>query len=98
MSQQQRIGTAATCRLQGPDTGYYAVLYHQTKVVQFNNEEIILRTGGWKSDQTKVRMNQVSNQFGLHYKVCQKDHEWFVDYDGKTFTFDNDELILKRSA
>ena len=56
------------------------VKYHATDVVKFNDNEIILNSGGWHTNTTKMRMNQTSRQFGLRFNVYQKDFEWFVDY------------------
>ncbi len=73
------------------------VTYHGTDVVSFNEKEIILKTGGWKSVTTKLRMNQASNQYDLGYMVSQKDFSWFVTYKGKKILFDSDEIILNRA-
>ena len=64
--------------------GWTVVTLHGTDVVKFNDKEIILNTGGWKTVTTKARMNQVSNQFGLGYSVYQEDGTWYVchGYDG----------------
>ena len=63
------------------------VRYHQTDVVKFNHEKIILNSGGWNTFTTKTRMNQASNQFGLGYYVYQRDFDWYVDYNGRTLEF-----------
>ena len=45
----------------------------------------MLDTCGWKSATTKTRMNQAANQFGLPYRVYQKDYVWYVESpSGKT--------------
>lgn len=72
------------------------IQYHSTEVVSFNNHLIILNTGGWKTMTTKTRMNQASNQFRLGYYVYQSNFEWYVDYKGETYKFEESELTLTR--
>jgi len=93
MSQQHTLGkTSTTVRSEGD--GHLSVVYHATEVVKRENGVITLDTGGWKTATTKTRMNQASSQFGLGYNVFQKNHEWFVDYEGKTLPFDGDKITL----
>lgn len=73
-----------------------SVIYHQTAVVTFNATTIRLFTGGWKSNTTKTRMNQTSNQSNLGYYVYQKNHKRFVNYNGAVIPFDMDRLTLDR--
>ncbi len=68
MAQQHKVGAHKT-RIYTDDTGYTCVLYHSTNVVKYNNDYIILNTGGYYSNTTKLRMNQASNQCGLGYRV-----------------------------
>jgi len=77
------------------DNGFTNVVYHQTAVVKFNHEKIILNSGGWNTATTKSRMNQASNQFDLEYYVFQKDFAWYVDFKGKTVDF-KDRMELNR--
>ena len=76
--------------------GYTCVQYHDTIVARFNDNKIILDTDGWYTVTTKKRMNQASDMFDLGYNVYQKDHKWYVDYNGKTSELDKDILIIKR--
>lgn len=76
--------------------GMMTVVYVNTAIVQWNNDKIILNTGGWKSVTTKRKMNQASNQFSLGYGVFQKDYEWFITWKGETIPFDDNEIILER--
>ncbi len=75
--------------------GYTCIRYHSTEVVKFNDDEIILNSGGWQTVTTKLRMNQASNQFRLGFYVHQRQHEWFVTNSGRTYSF-NDGMILER--
>jgi hypothetical protein len=42
---------------------------HDTNVVSFNDRWITLRTGGWKTMMTKVRMNWASGNYNLGFRV-----------------------------
>lgn len=79
MSQTSRLGKTATSVR--TENGWTIVRYHDTDVVSFNEKEIILRTGGWRTTTTKLRMNQASNQFGLGYQVWQKDFQWYISFN-----------------
>ena len=76
-------------------SGMHCVKYHNTDVVKFNKDRIILNSGNWHTATTKARMNQTSNQFDLKYQVYQENFAWFVDFNGETLEF-NDRIILKR--
>ena len=58
--------------------GWTLVTLHNTVVVEFDAERIILRTGGWDTVTTRARMNQASNQFGLGYKVVREEGATYV--------------------
>ncbi len=55
------------------------VRYHWTDVVSFSDKTVRLDSNGWQTPTTKNRMNQASNQFGLGFRVWQKDFVWYVD-------------------
>lgn len=95
MSQQHTVRGRATSVFS--ENGNTNVVYHATKVVRFNDKEIELNTGGWRTNTTKTRMNQASNQFDLGYVVRQKDYDWFVDYNGSTIPFNDSRITLKRA-
>ena len=94
MAQTRRVGRTATSVM--CTNGRISVVYHSTEVVLATKEKIVLNTGGWTTATTKARMNQASNQFGLGYKVYQKDRAWFVTYKGETRPFEGQELELIR--
>ena len=83
-------GVATTVR----KTDGTSVTYHETEVVNFDENKIVLDSGGWKTVTTKRRMNQISSQYNLGYSVVQKKNKWFVNYKGKTIPF-KDKMILK---
>jgi hypothetical protein len=80
MSQSHTVGTHKTkVRTNGEyPNGVTSVTYHNTDVVKFTNEWIVLDSGGWQTFTTKARMVQAANQFGLGFTVYQKNFEWFV--------------------
>lgn len=68
--------------------GMTCVQYWETTVLQYDGSKIILNSGGHKTQTTKTRINQASNQFGLDIHVFQKDFEWFV-----VLKFDNNRQV-----
>lgn len=96
MSQTQRVTGVATKVEQIADL--LKIKYHNTVVVEASDSHIILRTGGWKTNTTKTRMNQASNQFELGYQVYQKNFDWFVTYKGETHEFNGNNLTLDRGV
>jgi hypothetical protein len=71
------------------------VRYHSTRVVSIHtNGSVTLRTGGYRTNTTKCRMNQAANQYGLGFHVYQQDFEWFVQIGDKDIAFDDRELTI----
>ena len=93
MSQTHTVGAHKTSIVQLE--GLTSIVYHNTPVVQFNNEEIVLDSGGWDTRTTKTRMNQASNQYGLGFEVYQVNYTWYVEYKGETIPFE-DMMRLNR--
>lgn len=54
------------------------VRLHETDIVRFNDDVIVLNTGGWFSVTTKARMNQVAERFVLSFRVYSEDGGWVV--------------------
>lgn len=73
------------------------VRYHNTDVVSFDADAITLRTGGWQTATTKLRMNQASNQFGLRYHVYAKKGCWFIDTGYSMIPFCAETMVFQRS-
>ena len=70
-------------------------LYHKTAVVKkFDNGDIQLNSGGWKTRTTLRAMNQASNQDNLGFRVYQRKFEWYVLWNGVEHNF-TDDMILK---
>jgi hypothetical protein len=78
------------------EEGYNVVEYQGCPVVQWNDDEIILNKCGWQSHTTKDRMNQASREYGLGYRVYQKDFSWFVEWQNETYEFDEDTITIPR--
>lgn len=95
MSRMTEVGTHRTTV--ATTSGVTRVTYHNTVVVEFNNEEITLKTGGYETVTTKARMNQASNQFELGYQVYQRKNVWYVEYRGQTSAFTTGTLTLDRT-
>lgn len=60
------------------EDGWTHVRYHQTVVCKFNDRFIILDSGGWSTNTTKLRINQTSGQYNLKIQVWQVDWNWTV--------------------
>ena len=97
MDRNNKVGELKTAIYQSD--GYTVAQSHDTQIVRFNDDEIILNSGGWQTKTTKSRMNKVSDAFQLGFRVSQRHGEWFVDYFaneiGDTYSF-NDGMILER--
>jgi hypothetical protein len=77
------------------DGGRTSCIYHQTKVVSWNDSTVVLNSGGHRTLTTKTRMNQCAREYGLGYSVYQKNRVWYVDFAGKTIPF-QDDMVLER--
>lgn len=71
------------------------VQYHDTAVVRFDENRIVLNSDNHLTKTTKTRMNQASEVFGLGFCVYQKAKLWFVEYMGKTIEY-HDGIIIER--
>ena len=60
------------------DDNFTKVIYHSTKVVEFNRDTIVLNSGGYETKTTKDRMNQTASEYMLDYAVFQFDFDWYV--------------------
>ena len=95
MSQQHKVGSHKTSVFTDSE-GFTNVVYHSTPVVKFSEskDKIILNSGGYRTNTTKTRINQASNQFRLGFTVFQKKFDWFIkNAIGETLPF-SDNMIL----
>ena len=68
--------------------GIGSVIYTNTAIVAWDQDNITLKSGGWETVTTKRKMNQSSHQFNLNFSVYQKDYTWYVVMpDGDTVLF-----------
>ena len=78
------------------NTGTFTIVrLYETDIVMFNEKQIVLNAGNWKTRLTKKRMNQVSEDCNLGYTVFQRDGQWFVEHNGFEKTFDK-AIVLER--
>jgi len=73
--------------------GEIGVRLYTTDIVIIRPNVIILDTGGYNTATTIRRMNEVSEEFGLGYRVYRKDGGVMVLYKGMDFHFENDYHI-----
>lgn len=78
------------------ENGGVQIYYHSTCVVETYPDKIILRSGGWRSATTKLRMNQASNCWNLKFHIYQKDHVWYVTYPGQPDQVFFDGYVINR--
>lgn len=92
MSQYQlgKKGTSLYC-----EKGWYTVRLYDTNILKWNEEFIILNSGGYKSVTTKRRLNQASSQFDLRFNVHSEKGKWFVDHHGGKELF-KDRMKIER--
>jgi hypothetical protein len=60
------------------NNNYKVVQLYSTEIVKFNDDEIVLNSGGWRTNTTKNRINQVSRENNLNFSVGQVDGNWYV--------------------
>jgi len=70
----------------------HVVSYHDTDIVVWNAECIALSTGGFGTRTTKLRMNQVSQEYELNFEVFtgtrgEKKGRWYVAFTPMTTEF-----------
>lgn len=100
MSRTDKIGTHKT-RIETDADGVH-VRYHNTRVIsRAPDGTITLRTGGWRTVTTKLRINQAFREWGLPFSLYQKHHAWYVQrlpWDSTPAVPFFDETLTLRSA
>ena len=96
MAQQNEVRGVHTSVL--TEDGVTKVFYRGTTVVAFTLEEITLQSNGWRTNTTKTRMTQASNQFGLGYSIYQKDYSWYVKFRGETFDYGDGMTLFREGS
>ena len=69
-------------------TGNHVVRFWETDILEWSLFFIALDHGGYKTSITKRRLNQISEAFGLGFRVFQKNHTWFVEYNDEIIEFE----------
>ena len=96
MTQAHTIGKHAT-KVNTDPNGVIRVTYWNTDVVTIDGDFVTLRSDGWHTATTKLRMNQTSSQFDLGFRVFQKKHQWFVDMpNGEIITYSDLITFIKK--
>ena len=74
--------------------GVSFVFLHGNKIAEVGEGFLRLYDGGYQSVTTKSRLNAIlhSNGNGTE-KVFQKNHKWFISYDGITEPFESGALL-----
>ena len=71
------------------------VTYHETPIVIWTPERIVLHSGGWRTATTKRRMNQTSKEFDLDFHVGQRYTEWYVLYKHTLYPFEDAMELIR---
>lgn len=95
MAQQHKLGKTGTKVVGNMESGELTVFYHGTPVVEYRRGTVTLNTAGYFTNTTKTRMNQAANQFGIPFRVFQRDHIWHVDTPNGVKTFEGRSLTIK---
>jgi len=92
---QTRVVRGVATAIEQDEQGTH-VRYHSTRVVTIHlNGDVTLRTGGYRTNTTKCRMNQAANQYGLGFHVYQQDFGWFIQVGKLQVPFIDRELTIK---
>jgi hypothetical protein len=76
------------------DDGSVVVTLHSTHIVKIDGGGIVtLDSGGYMTNTTKTRMNQVAEGFHLNFAVYQRNHQWYVKVPGGDLDFEDGMTI-----
>lgn len=89
----QGVETTTATDRDGALVGYY----RGTPVARLAGDVVTLKTGGWKSRTTKMRMNQFANNYcNAEFCIAQRGFEWFVVFNNKNkLSFEGDTVTFK---
>ena len=76
--------------------GMKRLRYHQTDVVSFNDEVVVLNTNGWQTATTKNRVNQGADLFGLSLSCHAEKGEWLITLASGEVTPFSDGMVIPR--
>jgi len=61
---------------------------YQTEIVRYQQNNLILRSGGWFTAHTKKCINLILSHYELGLKVSQVKGQWYVsNLEGKSVSF-----------
>jgi hypothetical protein len=80
------------------DNDKQTLVYYETPIVEFDEKDIILNTGGYRTHSTQSRMNWVSREFDLGFRIQAKGEEWVVNYQDEEHPFTDEAIRLKRKT
>lgn len=108
MAQTQRVtGVATNVQHLG---NVITVRYHSTDVFRYDTDArtVTLRSGGWQTATTKLRINQAFNQYRLDFGLYQERGRWYVWHrpsgvkvrfrDGMAFAADGSDLTAEAAS
>ena len=83
-------------------SGVDSVYLHGTPVVKAQRvsdslQIVTLNSGGYRTPTTKRRMNEVSAEWALGFKVVQKNFDWYVETDEGSIDFIDGMVFEVRS-
>ncbi len=76
------------------DGEHIFVKYWNTIVVTVCPDQIILDTGGFYTNTTRVRMNQSSKYFNLGFDVSVSKGSWYAKFNKGIYPFDKGKCII----
>jgi len=71
------------------------VVYHNTRVVEFDGEQATLNNGGYHTVTTKRRINQVLSLLGLNWFLYQENWNWYLTNGNEVIEFHNGIKVRK---
>lgn len=81
------IGKAHTAVMR-EDDGTVNVIFHETVIVKIAPDNTVtLDSGGWLTNTTKARMNEVAEEYNLNFSVFQDKKQWYVKVPGGNLAF-----------
>lgn len=77
------------------ENDFMIVQLYNTKIIKWNDSEIVLNSGGWRTNTTKARINQASWENNLGISVSQVDSNWYVYRGSEVIPF-SDGMTISR--
>lgn len=97
MCYRLKIGKATSIRKEGVFT---IVQLYDTDIVKFDEDNLILNSGGFKTATTKKRINEIIGSLGHSeaVTVVQKANEWFIKWSNSHIEPFKDNMIISRGC